>query len=147
MDKGDLEYIRILNTRINDKLEHIEFLKSKAFPGAIQYDDIGGSRSMIFDSLGDLYAEIDTKEREADKLIDKLYSKKIEALKVIRASCTDVKHRHVLYLRYLGMVPHTRLNLEWSEVNKYMNERHNIQRRQVQRIHHNAVEEIKNHNI
>ena len=147
MDKGDLEYIRILNNRINDKLEHIDYLKSKAFPGAIQYDDIGGSKPMVFDSLGDLYAEIDLKEREVDKLIDKLYARKTKAISVIRAACEDVKQRHVLYLRYLGTVPGTRINLEWSEVLKYMNERHNIQRRQMQRIHHNAVEEIKHHNI
>ena len=147
MDKTDLEYIRILNNRINAKLEHIDFLKSKAFPGAIRYDDVGGNKPTIFDALGDLYAEIDVKEREVDKLIDKLYSKKVEAIKVIRASCKDVKHRHVLYLRYLGTVPHTSINLEWSEVLKYMNERHNIQKRQMQRIHHIAVEEIKNHNM
>lgn len=147
MDRSDLEYIRILNDKINEHLERIEFLKSKAFPGAIRYDDIGGSKPTVFDTLGDLYSEIDLEERKADKLIDRRHELKLQAIKVIRASCTDIKHRHVLYLRYLGTVPHTRINLEWPEIRKYMNKRHNIQRRQVQRIHHDAVMEVKHHNM
>ena len=147
MDRSDLEYIRLLNDRINGKLERIEFLKSKAFPGAIRYDDTGGSKPTVFDSLGDLYAEIDAEERYVDKLIDKRYALKLAALQAIRTSCEDLRQRHILYLRYLGTIPNTCINLEWPEVRKYMMERHKIQERKVYYLHHVALECLKNHNM
>lgn len=147
MDKGDLEYIRILNDKINDVLQQIEFLKSQAFPGAIRYDDIGGSKPTVFDSLGDLYAEIDVLERKADLLIDKRHELKTASIRAIRGACDDVRERHVLYLRYLGTVPHTGINLEWPEVRKYMYERHNIQGRRVYDLHHIAVNKLKHYKM
>lgn len=147
MDKGDLEYIRILNDKINSRLLHIEDLKSKAYPGAIRYDDTGGSKPMVFDALGDLYAEIDAQERKVDRLIDQRYSLKLQAIRVIREACDDIKQRHVLYLRYLGSVPSTRINLEWPEVRKYMEERHNIQDRRIYKIHHDAVRNVTLYNM
>lgn len=147
MDKGDLEYIRILNDKINDVLQQIEFLKSQAFPGAIRYDDIGGSKPTVFDSLGDLYAEIDVEERKADLLIDKRHDLMTAAIEAIRGACDDVRERHVLYLRYLGTVPHTGINLEWPEVRKYMYERHKIQDRRVYDLHHIAVNKLKHYKM
>lgn len=147
MDRGDLEYIRILNDRINEHLERIEFLKSKAFPGAIRYDDIGGSKPMVFDSLGDLYAEIDLEERKADKLIDKRHELKEQAIRIIQRYCDDPAERHVLYLRYLGTIPHVKVNLEWPEVMTAMKERHNIQERRVWYLHHVALSKLKHHNM
>lgn len=147
MDRSDLEYIRILNDKINEHLERIEFLKSKAFPGAIRYDDIGGSKPTVFDTLGDLYSEIDLEERKTDKLIDRRHELKLQAIRCIQRYCEDPAERHVLYLRYLGTVPRTKINLEWSEVIKYMRKRHKIQERRVYDLHHVAVSKIKHHNI
>lgn len=147
MDKGDLEYIRILNDRINARLLRIDFLKSKAFPGAIRYDDIGGSKPTVFDSLGDLYAEIDLQERKVNRLIDKRYALKQAAIHAIQSACDDVRERHVLYLRYLGTVPETRINLEWPEIRKYMYERHKIHDRRVYELHHIAVGKLKHYNM
>lgn len=147
MDRSDLEYIRILNDKINERLERRDFLKSKAFPGAIQYDDIGGSKSMVFDSLGDIYAEIDLEERKADELIDKRHDLQEKAIQCIQRYCDDPAERHVLYLRYLGTIPKVRVNLEWSEVMEYMKERHNIQERRVWYLHHVALSKLKHHNM
>ena len=147
MDKGDLEYIRILNDKINGKLLRIAELKSKALPGAIRYDDTGGSKPMVFDSLGELYAEIDIQERITDRLIDKRHDMMMRALAIIRTACEDEKQRHVMYLRYFGTVPGTRINLEWPEVRKYMRERHNIQDRRVYDLHHLALQNVKPYKI
>ena len=147
MDRSDLEYIRILNDKINQRLLHIEFLKSKAYPGAIRYDDIGGSKPMVFDTLGDLYSEIDLEERKLDRMIDKRYMLKTQAIHAIQSACDDPAERHVLYLRYLGTVPEVKVNLEWSEVMEYMKERHNIQERRVWYLHHVALTKLKHHNI
>ncbi len=147
MTQHDLEYIRTLNDMINARLLRIDYLKSQAFPGAIRYDDTGGSKPTVFDSLGDLYAEIDQQERIVNRLIDKRVMLKAKAIRIIRLACESVAERHVLYLRYLGMVPRTRVNLEWSEVRKYMMERHKIQERRVYEIHHNAVQHVKLYKI
>ena len=147
MTRGDLEYIRILNDKINGKLLRIAELKSQALPGAIRYDDTGGSKPTVFDSLGDLYAEIDIQERIVNRLIDKRYTLKTQAIRVIRLSCDDVKERHVLYLRYLGTIPRTSINLEWPEVRKYMRERHNIQDRRIYELHHLALQNVKPYKI
>ena len=153
MDRSELVYIRILNDKINEQLERIDFLKSKTLPGAIRYDDIGGSRSMVCDTLGDIFAEIDLEERLTDELIDKRHALKEKAVKCIQRYCDDPAERHVLYLRYLGtlknadVIEKANVNLEWSEVIEEMNKRHNIQRSRVYDLHHIALSKLKHHNM
>ena len=148
MDRKELDYIRILNNKIDSKQKRIEELKSKAYPGAIRYDDTGGSKPMVFDTLGDLYAEIDVVEREANNLITQRSRLQRKAIHAIRVACEDnIKQRHVMYLRYLGNIPHTRINLEWPEVRKYMMERHKVQERKVYQIHHDALKRVNLYKI
>lgn len=147
MDRSDLEYIRTLNDKIQGQLLRIEYLKSKALPGAIRYDDTGGNTPTVFDSLGDLYAEIDKVERKVDALIDKREALKNKALHIVLEVCEDYDERHIIYLRYLGKDPHTGDNLEWREVIYHVNRLHNIQERKIYQLHHNVVRKIESYKI
>ena len=58
MRKADLEYIRILNNIIDGRLLRIAELKSKAYPGAIAYDDSGkpvGAMKVVLRGFCGLY--------------------------------------------------------------------------------------------
>lgn len=134
MDRSDLEYIRILNDKINFHLERIAYLKSKAFPGAIRYDSIGGSRAMVFDSLGEIYAEIDAEERKVDKLTDQYAAQRSAAIQAIR-QLTTRRERNILYIRYIAFK-------SWHEVENIVNKRDKCSMRTIMNIHNDALRKL-----
>lgn len=142
-----LEYIRQLNDQIIFSLERIAVLRSQAYPGAIVYDDTGASKPMPTNKLERIFSQIDEEERRVNRLIDKRYALKCQAIRAIQRSNLPVEARHVLYLRYLALDPVSRRNLSWSEVVYHVNRYHNIQRRRILQLHHDAVLELNRHNM
>lgn len=144
MTRADLEYIRILNDQITGGLLHIAELKAKAYPGAITYDDSGASKPTPTNKLEEIFCMIDREERRVNRLIDKRYALRSQAIREIRAVFDDdhIAERHILYLRYLTSEP-----LEWSEIIRYVNRYHNISERSAYRLHHNAVQKLSLYNM
>lgn len=147
MKQADLEYIRILNDMISGGIMRIAELKSKAYPGAITYDDIGGSHSSPSNKLEEVFCKIDDEEMKVNKLIDKRYKLKSQALLEIQNSNMECAARHILYLRYLSVDPITHQNLEWQQARKYIKKYHNISERHIYRLHHVALGILGKHNI
>ena len=147
MRKADLEYIRILNNIIDGRLLRIAELKSKAYPGAIAYDDSGASKPSPSNKLEEIFCQIDEEERRINKLIDKRYKLKAQALREIQNSNMEYAARHILYLRYLSVDPITHQNLEWQQARKYIKKYHNISERHIYRLHHVALGILGKHNI
>ena len=148
MRKADLEYIRILNNVIDGRLLRIAELKSKAYPGAISYDDSGASKPSPSNKLEDIFCQIDEEERRINKLIDKRYALKCQAVKEIQKAIDpdNMVMRHILYLRYLSRKPDG-ASLEWSDVAKYIETYHNIQLRRIYVLHHDAVLILSQHKM
>lgn len=144
MTRADLEYIRILNDQITGGLLHIAELKSKAYPGAIIYDDSGASKPAPTNKLEEVFCMIDREERRVNRLIDKRYALRTQAIREIRAVFDDdhIAERHILYLRYLTSEP-----LEWSEIIRYVNRYHNIHRSRIYEIHHIAIKKLERYHI
>ena len=147
MTRSDLEYIRHLNDLIYGGCMHIAELKSKAYPGAIQYDDTGASKPAPTNKLERVFEQVDAEERRINKLIDKRYELKSRALHEIKNADMECAAKHILYLRYLSKDPLTGDNLSWSDVYRYINRYHNIQKRRIFQLHHDAVRKLQNHNI
>ena len=142
MRQADLEYIRLLNDMISGGIMRIAELKSKAYPGAITYDDTGGSHPAPTNRLEDVFCQIDEEERKVNRLIDKRYALRQRAFREIKAVCPDYAERHVMYLRYLAAEP-----LEWSRIIEYVRKYHNISERKIYQIHHNAVLKLERYNM
>ena len=142
MRRSDLEYIRQLNDLINGRLLHIEELKSKAYPGAIIYDDSGASRPAPTNKLERVFELIDQEERKVNRLIDKRYALRCQALNEIRAVCPEYAERHIMYLRYLSKEP-----MDWQRIIKYVNKYHNISERKIYQLHHDAVRKLELYKI
>ena len=147
MNRSDLEFIRQLNDRITGGLLHIAELKSKAYPGAIAYDDSGASKPMPSNKMELVFCMIDKEERRVNRLIDKRYALKRQAIREIQNSGLEIAERHILYLRYLSRDPRTGYALEWSEGKRYVIKYHNIQDRRIRQLHHDAVRKLEHHNI
>ena len=147
MNRSDLEFIRQLNDRITGGLLHIAELKSKAYPGAIAYDDSGASKPMPSNKMELVFCMIDKEERRVNRLIDKRYALKRQAVREIQTSGLEIAERHILYLRYLSRDPRTGYALEWSEGKRYVIKYHNIQDRRIRQLHHDAVRKLEHHNI
>lgn len=147
MNRSDLDFIRQLNDRITGGLLHIAELKSKAYPGAIVYDDIGGSHPMPSNKIEMIYCLIDQEEKRINRLIDKRYALKRQAIREIQSSGLDTAQRHILYLRYLSRDPRTGYALEWSDVRRHVMKYHNISERRVYQLHHMALAKLTNHKI
>lgn len=147
MRQADLEYIRILNNVIDGRLLRIAELKSKAYPGAITYDDSGASKPTPSNKLEEIFCQIDEEERRINKLIDKRYKLKAQAIREIQDSGMECAARHILYLRYLSVDPVTHENLEWQQARKYIEKYHNISERHIRRLHHVALGILSRHNI
>lgn len=148
MRKADLEYIRILNNVIDGRLLRIAELKSKAYPGAIAYDDSGASKPSPSNKLEEIFCQIDDEERRINKLIDKRYALKCQAVREIQDAIDpdDMVMRHILYLRYLSRKPNG-ASFEWSDVAKYIETYHNIQLRRIYVLHHDAVLILSHHKM
>ena len=148
MRKADLEYIRILNQVIDGRLLRIAELKSKAYPGAIAYDDSGASKPSPSNKLEDIFCEIDEEERRINKLINKRYALKCQAIKEIQQAIDpdDMVMRHILYLRYLSRKPNG-ASFEWSDVAGYVKIYHNIQLKRIYQLHHDAVLILSHHKM
>lgn len=148
MRKADLEYIRILNNIIDGRLLRIAELKSKAYPGAIAYDDSGASKPSPSNKLEEIFCQIDEEERRINKLIDKRYALKCQAIQEIQQAIdpNDMVMRHILYLRYLSRKPDG-ASFEWSDVAKYIETYHNIQLRRIYDLHHDAVLILSHHKM
>lgn len=142
----NLETIRQLNDQIMFSLERIDALRWRALPGAIRYDDTGASRPMPENKLEHIFELIDKEERRVDRLIDKRYRLKRDAVYAIQHSDLKIAARHILYLRYLGTDQDGR-SLDWRRVIFYVNKYHNIQRSKIYKIHHDAVRIIKHYHI
>ena len=147
MNRSDLEFIRQLNDRITGGLLHIAELKSKAYPGAIAYDDSGASKPMPSNKMEQVFCMIDKEERRVNRLIDKRYSLTVRALHEIQNSGLEIAERHILYLRYLSRHPRTGYALEWSEVRRHVMKYHNISERRVYQLHHMALAKLEHHKI
>lgn len=147
VDRSDLEYIRILNDMIAGGCMKIAELKSKAYPGAIQYDDTGGSHPAPVNKLEEVFCLIDKEEKRVNRLIDKRYKLKQQALREILLSCPEYAERHILYLRYLSRSNETGMSLEWSEVETHISKYHNIAKRRMYQLHHIALNRLHRHNI
>ena len=142
----NLETIRQLNDQIMFSLERIDALRLKALPGAITYDDTGASRPEPTNKLEHIFELIDKEERRVDRLIDKRYRLKRDAVYAIQHSDLEIAARHILYLRYLGTDQDGR-SLDWRRVIFYVNKYHNIQRSKIYKIHHDAVRIVKHYHI
>lgn len=142
----NLETIRQLNDQIMFSLERIDALRLKALPGAITYDDTGASRPEPTNKLEHIFELIDKEERRVDRLIDKRYRLKRDAVYAIQHSDLEIAARHILYLRYLGTDQDGR-SLNWRRVIFYVNKYHNIQRSKIYKIHHDAVRIVKHYHI
>ena len=142
----NLETIRQLNDQIMFSLERIDALRLKALPGAIRYDDSGASRPEPTNKLEHIFELIDKEERRVDRLIDKRYRLKRDAVYAIQHSDLEIAARHILYLRYLGTDLDGR-SLDWRRVIFYVNKYHNIQRSKIYKIHHDAVRIVKHYHI
>ena len=147
MNRSDLEFIRQLNDWITGGLLHIAELKSKAYPGAIAYDDSGASKPMPSNKMELVFCMIDKEERRVNRLIDKRYALKRQAIREIQTSGLEIAERHILYLRYLSRDPRTGYALEWSEGKRYVIKYHNIQDRRIRQLHHDAVRKLEHHKI
>lgn len=147
MNRSDLEFIRQLNDRITGGLLHIAELKSKAYPGAIAYDDSGASKPMPSNKMELVFCMIDKEERRVNRLIDKRYALKRQAIREIQSSGLEIAERHILYLRYLSRDPRTGYALEWSDGKRYVIKYHNIQDRRIRQLHHDAVRKLEHHKI
>ena len=148
MRKADLEYIRILNNVIDGRLLRIAELKSKAYPGAIAYDDSGASKPSPSNKLEEIFCQIDEEERRINKLIDKRYALKCQAIKEIQQAIDpdDMVMRHILYLRYLSRKPDG-ASFEWSDVAKHIGTYHNIRLPRIYQLHHDAVLILSHHKM
>lgn len=142
----NLETIRQLNDQIMFSLERIDALRLRALPGAIRYDDSGASRPEPTNKLEHIFELIDKEERRVDRLIDKRYRLKRDAVYAIQHSDLEIAARHILYLRYLGTDQYGR-SLDWRRVIFYVNKYHNIQRSKIYKIHHDAVRIVKHYHI
>ena len=147
MNRSDLEFIRQLNDRITGGLLHIAELKSKAYPGAIAYDDSGASKPMPSNKIELAFCMIDKEERRVNRLIDKRYALKRQAIREIQTSGLEIAERHILYLRYLSRDPRTGYALEWAVGKTYVIKYHNIQDRRIRQLHHDAVRKLEHHKI
>ena len=147
MTRSDLDYIRQLNDLINGGLLRIAFLRQKAIGGAIRYDDTGSSKPAPDNKIESIFCQIDKEERRVNGLIEKRYALKTQAVKEIQAAGLEIAARHILYLRYLATHPADKSNLEWSEVIYFVNKYHNIQRRKVFNLHHDAVAKLESYRI
>ena len=142
----NLETIRQLNDQIMFSLERIDALRLKALPGAIRYDDSGASRPEPTNKLEHIFELIDKEERRVDRLIDKRYRLKRDAVYAIQHSDLDVAERHILYLRYLG-TDRDGYNITWRTTIHFVNKYHNISARRVYQLHHDAVQKLNHHKI
>ena len=147
LDRSDLEYIRLLNDLIVGGCLRIAELKSKAYPGASTYDDTGGSHPAPTNMIEEVFCQIDEEEKRINKLIDKRYRLKSQAIHEIQNSGLECAARHILYLRYLSVDPVTHQNLEWQQAREYVEKYHNISERHIRRLHHVALGKLKTHNI
>ena len=147
MRQADLEYIRILNDMISGGIMRIAELRSKAYPGAITYDDTGGSHPSPSNKLEEVFCQIDDEEIKINRLIDKRYKLKTRAIREIQNSDLECAARHILYLRYLSVDPVTHQNLEWQQAREYIKKYHNISERHIYRLHHVALGVLSKHNM
>lgn len=148
MNRSDLDFIRQLNDRITGGLLHIHELWTEAFfPFTLRCDDSGASKPMPRNKLEDIMCLIDKEERRVNRLIDKRYALKRQAIREIQTSGLEIAERHILYLRYLSRDPRTGYALEWSEGKRYVIKYHNIQDRRIRQLHHDAVRKLEHHNI
>lgn len=147
MNRGDLERIRQLNDMICFSIERIDALRWKALPGAIVYDDTGASRPQPTNKLERIFEMIDREERKVNRLIDRRYRLKRDAVYLIQHSGLEIEARHVLYLRYLATEPTSGRNLSWRRVTYFVNKYHNIQTRRIMQIHHDAVDKLTHHKM
>ena len=96
LNRSDLEYIRQLNDLITGRCLRIAELKSKAYPGAIQYDDSGASKPMPTNKIEHIFELVDIEERRINKFIDKRYELKCKALHEIKAARLSMAEKHIL---------------------------------------------------
>lgn len=145
MIRSDLERIRQLNDMICFSNERIDALRWKALPGAITYDDTGASRPQPTNKLERIFELIDKEERTMNRLIDRRYALKEQALYEIRHCDLELRARHILYLRYLSTEPSTGRNLSWRRVIFFINKYHNIRKAKIYQLHHDAVSKLSLH--
>lgn len=139
-----LEHIRELNEQIRKEVRRVEEIRSRAFPGAIRYDTIGGSHGSPANKMEDVLCRVDAEWKKARLLNNLREEEKREAVKKIQSLGLTCAQRHILYLRYLAR--HEDLtNFSWPDVFKFVNLHHNIERRRMFQLHQDAMEKLNNH--
>ena len=138
--------VRQLNDQINDLNDQITILKWKAYPGAIRYDNTGGSRPAPENKIELILCRIDEIDKRVDHLMDKYADMKKAAAETIYKSDLDIETRHILYLRYLAQ-DKRKQSLDWRTVIFHVNRLHNIQKTKIYQLHHIGVQRIKSYNI
>ena len=136
MTRQELENIGILSRKVESTALLLEEIRSRAYPGAIQYNDIGGSKPMPVNKLEAVMCLLDMQERRLDRLIDERYDLMKRATKEIMTKCEDPAQRHILYLRYYKC-------LEWRDIKSIMYRHHKIRERKAYNLHHIALNKIK----
>lgn len=113
MTKRELESLRILNDKIRRKQERIDYLRSKALPGAIRYKPDKLSTPTVFDPLGDIIVEVVELDAELTRLQKQYNDKRVRACNAIRKQ-TDKTAAYILCQRYIH-------GKAWHEIQESLN--------------------------
>lgn len=147
MTHNDLLLIRRYNDMIADATLKLDEVRQKAFPGAIRYDNTGASKPMPTNQLEAVFERLLEIEHRIDVMIWRRYLLQKRAIEEIQDSELECAARHILYLRYLATDNTTYRPLTWSDVFRYVNKLHNIQRSKMFKLHHEGVAELEKYNI
>lgn len=100
MTRRELESLRILNDKIRRKQERIDFLRSKALPGAIRYKPDKLSTPTVFDPMGDIIVEVVELDAELTRLQKQYNDKRVKVCNAIRTQ-SDKTAACILCQRYI----------------------------------------------
>ena len=147
MTHSDLLLIRRYNDMIADASLKYDEIRQRAYPGAIRYDNTGASKPMPENRLEAVIEKLIEIDNQRNIITWKRYLLRERAIEEIQDSGLDCVARHILYLRYLARDNTTYRSLTWSDVFRYVNRYHNIQRSKMFKLHHDAVTRLSQYKI
>lgn len=100
-----------INSRIDGKLKKAEMLRKSLYGRGLNYENNGSNPNSSGDALGRAVAKVVDYENEANNMIDRLVSLRLEIETVI-AEVVDDTQREVLERRYLYFQPWAQISLE-----------------------------------
>lgn len=132
-----------IDREINMTLAKADKLRKSLYGKGQKLDDIGGGKASGFgDTIGDTISLVVDYENKANALIDKLVEKRLEIEKTIKRVPDDVQ-REVLERRYLLFQPwDSGYDKVTGEYIKGIYESMNFSRRQIFRIHGEALKQV-----